>query len=123
MKIIGVDHVVLRVRDVAASAAWYHERLGLGVERLEEWRSGTSPFVSLRIDATTIIDLIEGEFEGVNVDHIALVVDDVDLAEIVATGDWDVEMGPTPLSGAQGRGTGVYLRDPDGHRLELRTYP
>lgn len=123
MKIIGVDHVVLRVRDVAASAAWYHERLGLGVERLEEWRSGTSPFVSLRIDATTIIDLIEGEFEGVNVDHIALVVDDVDLAEMVATGDWDVEMGPTPLSGAQGSGTGVYLRDPDGHRLELRTYP
>lgn len=123
MRVVGIDHVVLRVSDVEVSVAWYAERLGVCVERLDEWRRGEALFVSLRVDDSTIIDLLEGEPDGVNVDHIALVVEGVDLAELAASGDWDVEMGPAELSGAQGQGTGVYVRDPDGHRVELRTYP
>lgn len=123
MRVVGIDHVVLRVRDVEASVAWYGGRLGLPVERLAEWRRGEALFVSLRVDDSTIIDLLEGEPDGVNVDHMALVVRDVDLAEVAASGEWDVEMGPAELSGARGQGTGVYVRDPDGHRVELRTYP
>lgn len=123
MRVVGIDHIVLRVRDVETSVAWYVDRLGLSAERVEEWRRNEALFVSLRVDDTTIIDLLEGAPDGVNVDHVALVVDGVDLVELAASGDWDVEMGPAELSGAQGRGTGVYVRDPDGHRVELRTYP
>ena len=123
MRVVGIDHIVLRVRDVETSVAWYADRLGMSVERLAEWRRKEALFVSLRVDDATIIDLVEGAPEGVNVDHVALVVDGVDLVELAASGDWDVEMGPSELSGAQGLGTGVYVRDPDGHRVELRTYP
>ena len=33
-----------------------------------------------------------------------------------------IEMGPAELSGARGVGLGIYIRDPDDHRIELRTY-
>ena len=120
--VVGLDHVVLVVRDVERSLRWYHDVLGLAVERLGQWRSGQAPFPSLRVDPTTIIDLLEGDPDGVNVDHIALVVDDADLEALVASDRVEVVMGPARLSGAQGEGTGVYLCDPDGHRVELRTY-
>lgn len=34
-----------------------------------------------------------------------------------------VEEGPVPRTGAQGPGTSVYFRDPDGSLLELISYP
>ena len=33
-----------------------------------------------------------------------------------------VELGPVPRTGAQGAGTSVYFRDPDGSLLELISY-
>lgn len=122
-QVVGLDHVVLRVADVERSVSWYSRRLGLPVERLEEWRRGEAPFVSMRVDATTIMDLVEGEPDGVNVDHVALVLEGADLHELAATDEFEVVFGPRPLSGAQGTGTGMYVLDPDGHRIELRTYP
>ncbi len=34
-----------------------------------------------------------------------------------------MDAGPAQLFGARGVGTGLYIRDPDGNRIELRTYP
>ncbi len=56
------------------------------------------------------------------IDHIALTVTDVDLDAMAASGRFAVEMGPADLFGAQGVGRGLYLSDPDGNRVELRTY-
>lgn len=122
VRAVGIDHVVLRVADVERSVTWYHELLGLEPERLEEWRRGEVLFVSLRVDAATLVDLIEVVPEGVNVDHVAFLVEPTDLDALVASGRFDVEMGPAELFGAQGTGNGVYVKDPDGHRVELRTY-
>ena len=119
---VGMDHVVLRVADVERSVAWYRDRLGLQPERLEEWRAGEVPFASLRIDDTTIIDLLEAERTGENVDHICLVMDADDLDAMADSGDFDVVVPPTELWGAQGMGRGMYVRDPDGNVVELRTY-
>jgi catechol 2,3-dioxygenase-like lactoylglutathione lyase family enzyme len=120
---MAVDHIVLVVPDVERTVAWYHEHLGLEVLRLEEWRRKEVPFVSLRISPDTLIDVFTGERTGVNVDHVAITVGDVDLDELAGSGDFDVELGPTDLYGARGVGRGVYVRDPDGNRVELRTYP
>jgi catechol 2,3-dioxygenase-like lactoylglutathione lyase family enzyme len=119
----GMDHIVLRVADAEVSAAWYRDKLGLEPLRLEEWRAGEAPFVSMRIDATTIIDLQENDRggDGVNMDHVALVVDD-DLESIIAGGEFDVVRGPLRLFGARGWGHGIYVRDPDGNVVEFRTY-
>jgi len=123
MRVVELDHVVFRVTDMERSVQWYRDLLGLEVVRLEEWRRGEAPFVSVRVTSDTIIDLQLGTVDGTNVDHVALVVDDVDLAELAASGRFGDVGAPRRLFGARGVGMGVYVRDPDGHGIELRTYP
>lgn len=122
MRTTGIDHLVLRSTDVERTVAWYREHLGVKAERLDEWRAGEVLFPSLRLSETTIIDVLAGERSGTNVDHFAVVVEDVDLDELASSGTFDVVAGPSDLWGARGLGRGLYVRDPDGNVVELRTY-
>lgn len=123
MRTTGADHVVLTSPDPEALVAWYAATLEAGVERLDQWRRDEVPFVSVRVSDTFLIDIMRGERTGTNVDHLALTVEGVDLDELAASGAVEVTMGPADLWGARGVGRGLYLRDPDGNLLELRTYP
>jgi catechol 2,3-dioxygenase-like lactoylglutathione lyase family enzyme len=123
MRVTGIDHVVFNVSDVERAVAWWRDLLGLEPVRLEEWRRGEVPFASVRISPSTILDLFARERSGENVDHVALHVEDTDLDEIAASGRFDVVRGPLELFGARGQGRGLYVRDPDGNVVELRTYP
>ena len=123
MRITGIDHVVFNVTDPERALTWWGDLLGLEPVRLEEWRRGEVPFVSVRISAGTILDLFQLERSGENVDHIAITVEDADLAELAAGGRFDVVRGPLEVFGARGVGQGLYVRDPDGNVVELRTYP
>lgn len=126
MRFRGIDHVVFRVADPERTVAWWRTVFGVEPERLEEWRRGEVLFVSVRLTPDTILDLFVGERPSdgtANVDHVAFVVDGVDLDELAAGGTVEVESGPHDLWGARGMGRGLYLRDPDGNRLEVRTYP
>jgi len=123
MQLVGPDHIVLVSPDPERLVAWYADRLGTEVLRLEEWRRKEVPFVSLRVSPTFLVDVMQGDRTGTNVDHFALAVAGVDLDELAGSGRFDVEMGPADLYGAQGIGRGVYTRDPDGNLVELRTYP
>jgi catechol 2,3-dioxygenase-like lactoylglutathione lyase family enzyme len=122
MQLVGPDHVVLVSADPERLVAWYADQLGVEVLRLEEWRRKEVPFVSLRVSPTFLIDVMQGERTGTNVDHLALTVTDVDIDQLAASGRFEVEMGPADLYGAQGIGRGVYTKDPDGNRVELRSY-
>ncbi|MDQ1466527.1 MAG: hypothetical protein QOH10_942 [Actinomycetota bacterium] len=122
LKITGLDHAVLVTADVERSLAWYQGVLGLAGERVEEWRRGEAPFPSVRVDATTIIDLLQGERSGVNVDHLCFVIERQDLAAFAASGGLDIVDGPGPRFGAQGMGESIYTHDPDGNLVELRHY-
>lgn len=125
MEFTGIDHVVFRVEDPERTVAWWRDTFGVQPERLEQWRRGEVLFVSVRLTPTTILDLFTGErpTDHVhNVDHVAFVVEGVDLDELAASGTVEVESGPHDLWGARGTGRGLYLLDPDGNRLELRTY-
>lgn len=122
MRITGMDHIVLVVADVEGVVAWYRDELGLAVVRLDEWRRGEVLFPSLRVSDQTIIDVIHGDRDGENMNHVALVVEDADIDELAASGRFVVEAGPADLYGARGIGRGLYTRDPAGNLVELRSY-
>jgi len=125
VRVTGFDHLVLTVGDVRRSLDFYVGRLGLTPERVEEWERGEVFFPSVRIDATTIIDLLgldDRRADVRNMDHLCLVVED-DVDELAASGDFDVVDGPDERWGAQGVARSLYVRDPDGNVVELRRYP
>lgn len=122
MRVLGFDHLVLNVADVRRSLDFYVGTLGLTPERVDEWEAGQVFFPSVRVDATTVLDLVQLERSGHNVDHLCLVVAD-DVDELAARDDLVIEDGPGERWGAQGNARSIYLRDPDGNLVELRRYP
>ena len=45
-----------------------------------------------------------------------------DAATHVAASGVEIELGPVPRFGAQGEGTSIYFRDPDGSLMEFMSY-
>ncbi len=128
----GIDHLVLRVRDLAASLHFYVDLLGCSVER----RQDEIGLVQLRAGAQ-LIDLVTlaGRIgraggvgpgrEGRNMDHFCLRVDTLDEPRLRR---WLEREGVTVDSygsryGADGEGPSLYLFDPDGNELELKGPP
>jgi len=124
VRVVGLDHLVLLCTDVERSLTFYCDQLGLGPVRVEEWRQGEAPFPSVRVDATTIIDLLAGVHDGTNLDHLCLVLAATDLRALAASGRFDVvgQGVVDGLFGAQGLATSLYVRDPDDNVVELRCY-
>ena len=125
VRVIGFDHLVLKVSDVERSLAFYCGPLGLAPVRVDEWRAGTAPFPSIRVSPTTIIDLVpkpEDASSGTNVDHFCLVVEPLDWKQVVDSGEFTVLDGPGERFGARGTAQSLYVRDPDGNTIELRWY-
>ena len=120
-RVRGLDHIVLNVADAERSMRWYRDRLGLEPERYEEWKAGEAPFVSVRIDEGTIIDLFETDRSGENLNHLALWLTG-DVESIVAHDDVELVRRSPRVFGARGWGSAVYIRDPDGNEVELRQY-
>ena len=119
-RVTGLDDIVLKCRDVEASIEFYCGRLGLEPERVDEWRRGEALFPSVRVTPTTIIDLFAGEPDGSNLDHLCLVFEG-DTLEALQERFPDGRRGDR-LFGAQGLASSLYIRDPDGTTVELRTY-
>jgi glyoxylase I family protein len=129
LKVRGLDHLVLRVKDPVAMEQFYVEVLGLAVERRQD-RIG---LVQLRAGAQ-LIDLVAVDgmlgqqggagpgAEGRNLDHFCLNLDDFDLAATIAHLEaHNVAVGESGRRfGAGGFGVSVYLSDPEGNGLELR---
>ncbi|MBF8186622.1 VOC family protein [Nonomuraea sp. K274] len=123
MRVKAFDHLVLNVRDVERALEFYSETLGLEQERVPEWRAGKAPFPSVRVNESTIIDLVNRPRGESNVDHICLVVDPVDWQKVIDSGVFTVLEGPVRRFGARGDAQSVYVQDPDGNTVELRWYP
>ena len=129
MEITGPDHTNWRIRDLEASLGFYRDVLGLQPFGLEEYHRGERPLVSLRVTRDFILHLIpDPEFERGSTggyDHLALVVEGAEpdeLAEHLRARGVAVEKQFESILGARGQGPALYLRDPDGYRIELKFY-
>jgi catechol 2,3-dioxygenase-like lactoylglutathione lyase family enzyme len=129
MGVCALDHIVLNVEDIERALAFYHGKLGLAAERVEAWRNGKVRFPSLRINESTIIDLVAAPPDATgtrsNLAHFCLVTDSSDLeveARQLAQAGIPIEQGPVVRSGARGNALSIYFRDPDENLVELRTY-
>lgn len=130
--IVNLDHVVLRVRSPERLKRFYCDVLGCKVERVNEkmgltqLRAGAS-MIDL-VDVTGVIGLDGGAApgtEGHNVDHLCLRINGFDAARInahlTANG---IEPGEVrERYGADGFGPSMYIRDPEGNRVELKGPP
>jgi catechol 2,3-dioxygenase-like lactoylglutathione lyase family enzyme len=120
VKVVGLDHIVLRVADVEKSLAFYIDTLGLEPVRVEEWRRGEVLFPSVRLTPETIIDVFAAERTGDNLDHFCLVIEPADLEALAA--QFPDARRADGLFGAQGYASSLYVHDPDGNTVELRSY-
>ncbi len=128
----GLDHVVLRVRDLERSLRFYTHVLDGSVER----RIDALGLVQVRLGAS-LVDLVPvgsplgklggaaPETEGRNLDHFAIRIEPFDEAALRAH---LIEHGVAPGEvglryGAEGNGPSMYVRDPDGNTVELKGPP
>lgn len=132
IRIGEIDHVVLRVADMATMQRFYCEVLGCREER----RQDEIGLVQLRAGAS-LIDLVsvDGRIgrhggaapgaQGHNMDHFCLRVEDYDEAAILAhLRAHDVRVGDIGMRyGAKGEGPSIYLYDPQGNMIELKGPP
>lgn len=130
IRVRSLDHFVLRVRDVEASLRFYRDVLGLPLDREDEFRRGTRPFLSVRV-GDQLLDLVpdptydpkaagaggflhfcvtvDGDFGGV-------------VRALVEAGVPLLHDEPVSRGGARGEGLSIYVRDPDGYVVEVKEH-
>jgi len=131
MEIVGIDHLVLRTTKLADMLDFYCKILGCVVERetsaevgLTQLRAGNA-----LIDIVTVDSRLGKVGGGAptktenNLDHFCLQLKSISEDEIkrhlmdhgMDTGDFDERYG------AEGLGTSLYINDPEGNVVELRS--
>ena len=130
--VVDMDHVAIRVSDLDASLAFYHDLLGLDTRDEERFENDEVPFIAVVAGGRHIHLVPSDDPIDVGGEHICLLVrsDEMDsreelealLADIEAAG-YEVEADePKKRYGAYGRDWAAYVRDPDGRRVELKTH-
>ncbi|MBU9224054.1 VOC family protein [Burkholderia multivorans] len=127
----GIDHVVLRVTDMAAMTRFYCDAVGCHVEKeqpdlgLVQLRAGDALIDLLAVGSK--IDRAESGPPGTvrNVDHVCLRVEPFDPDALIAHfARFGARPGePVERYGAGGYGPSIYLFDPEGNMLEFKGPP
>lgn len=120
-----IDHFVLTVRSLAATAAFYEKVLGF-----------------IRIDAPGAPTALAFGRQKINLHEAGHTFEPKAAAATVGAGDFcliterpiaeihahveacgvTIELGPVKRTGAQGAMTSLYFRDPDGNLVEVSEY-
>jgi catechol 2,3-dioxygenase-like lactoylglutathione lyase family enzyme len=127
----SLDHLVLNVRDVEVSAAWYERVLGMTRHDF------TPPYgvrrTSMKFGAMMLnlrpVDMDNGAwFTGAEAvagsDDLCFLTDASldEVAQRLKDCGVAIEVGPVARRGARGEMTSIYCRDPDGNLIEIAHY-
>lgn len=132
VKVNALDHLVINVSDVARSAEWYSEILGMEVKVFDPGE-GKPPRTTLVFgnQKINVRPRDADKVEWFTADHVMPGSDDVCFLtsstpdEVVAhleAHGVKIEEGPVAKQGARGTLRSVYCRDPDGSLIEISSY-
>ncbi len=131
INVLGFDHLNLRVADLDRALRFYVGLLGLTEVRRNTRQDGNVSLLALRAGNTVVFLQPAPDYQPPaderqsGLDHFSL---EIEAQDPPALADWlrqqgvEVLQGPVQRYGAHGEGTSVYVRDPDGHHLELKQY-
>lgn len=130
MRITGLHHVTLIARDLDATTAFYRDLLGLALvdqsaneddpDARHFWFGDVGGSAGSLISFLEYPEMPEGSVGVGTTHHLALAVDSTE--ELDAWRDYLRGQGVQTTNVFQrGRFRSLYLRDPDGHILELAT--
>jgi extradiol dioxygenase family protein len=122
---IEIDHITIAANDKVASMNWMASLLGVEAGPVVE------PFAIVELDGCTL-DYVDSE--DIRMQHVALRLDDTRFDAMfhrVTEAGIDIFGHPQhPDDPAKGQiyyqpdgGRGFYLKDPDGHFMEMKTAP
>jgi len=132
LTVIALDHLVINVRDVEVSAAWYQRVLGM---RRKDFDPGEGKArrvsVSFGDQKINLRPLSIDKVEWFTADNDAAGTQDLcflttstpdDVVRHLKACGVDIEAGPVAKQGARGVLASVYCRDPDGSLIEISSY-
>ena len=130
-EVAGVDHIVLRTTKLQAMLEFYSGILGCKVERETSPETGLTQLrAGNALIDLVVVDSLLGKLGGPapsqtgnNLDHFCLQLKSISEEEIIAHLESNgVEAGKfDDRYGAQGFGKSVYVKDPEGNVVELRS--
>ena len=121
-----IDHLILKVNDLASSIAFYVDVLGFSLEGID------GPFTVLRAGSDLQLQLAPWGTPGQ--EHYAFAVSEAEFQTIfdrikaanIAFGPTfssvGTNVGPGEEVGARGSAPTLYFNDPNKHLLEIRAY-
>ena len=117
LRLERLDHIVLTVRDVGATCAFYQRVLGMEIETFGRGRT------ALRFGRQKI-NVEDAEHPTPGSAHLCFITSAplADWIEHLKACGVTLLEGPVKRSGAEGPIDSIYLRDPDGNSIEVSTY-
>jgi len=132
VKVHALDHIVINVSDVARTAKWYQDILGMEI-RVFDPGPGKTPRTSLVFGDQKInvrprdadkIEWFTADHESAGSDDLCFLTTSTPQQVVAHLTKHDVAIveGPVRKQGARGVLQSVYCRDPDGSLVEISSY-
>lgn len=127
IRIRGIDHAAISVRDLEKSKAFYCDVLGLKVSGREHQKPGVEYFLDC---GTSLIGLIQGdpngrvhklEDAGLGGNHVGFRVETADFDRAVE--ELKTRKVEITFIKKRERSWSCYFLDPDGNKLEITAWP